>query len=97
MKLGIFVSDFRYDVKTLDKVKTDEIGIFLVQDGVYNAVLKENGKSSDILEKGKVFALGDDIKFRGFKEDQVDERVEVVGYEDIVDLMMNNYEKLIWL
>lgn len=97
MKLGIFVSDFRYDVKTLDKVKTDEIGIFLVQDGVYNAILKENGKSFDILEKGKVFALGDDIKFRGFKEDQVDERVEVVGYEDIVDLMMNNYEKLIWL
>ncbi|GBE55718.1 MAG TPA: hypothetical protein ENH28_02025 [Euryarchaeota archaeon] len=97
MKLGIFVSDFRYDVKTLDKVKADEIGIFLVQDGVYNAVLKENGKSSDILEKGKVFALGDDIKFRGFKEDQVDERAEVVSYEDIVDLMMNNYEKLIWL
>lgn len=97
MKLGVFVSDFRYDAESLDKLKADELGIFLVQDGVYNAVIKEGSSPPGILDKGAVCALGDDIKFRGFSDEQVDERVKVVEYGDIVDMIVNDFDKLLWL
>jgi len=97
MKLGVFVSDFKYDAQTLDKLQADEVGVFLVQDGVYNAVLKENGSPSKILDKGRVCALKDDVKFRGFSEDQIDDKVKPVSYDDIVDMMVNDFDQLVWL
>ncbi len=98
MKLGVFVSDFKLTVDTLDRLKADKLGIILVLNGVYHATLKENGKSSSLMDKtSNLYALSEDLQTRGIKDSDVDKRVKVVNYGELVDLMMNEYEKLAWL
>ena len=98
MKLGVFVSDFQSTVNTLDRLKSDQLGVFLVQNGVYHAAVLENGKGSPILDAApRVYALREDLETRGFAADAVDTRVKVVGYGDIVDLIFSDYPKLAWL
>ena len=98
MKLGVFVSDFKLTVDTLDRLKADKLGLILVQNGVYHATTKENGESSSLLDKtANLYALSDDIQIRGLKETDVDKRVKVVNYNDIVDLIFNDYDKIAWL
>jgi sulfur relay protein TusB/DsrH len=98
MKLGVFVSDYQSTVNTLERLKSDQLGIFLVQNGVYHAAIAENGRGSAILDAApRVFALREDLETRGFAADAVDARVKVVGYGDIVDLIFSEYPKLAWL
>ncbi|MBI5203997.1 MAG: sulfurtransferase complex subunit TusB [Nitrospirae bacterium] len=98
MKLGVLVSDYKLTVDTLDRLKADKLGIILVLNGVYHATLKENGKSSSVLDKtSNLYALSEDLQTRGIKDSDVDKRVKVVNYGELVDLMMNEYEKLAWL
>lgn len=98
MKVGAFVSDYKSAHDTLDRLKSDQLGIFLVQNGVYHAAVKEAGKSSPVLDKStKIFALREDLETRGFSPETVDQRVQVIGYGDIVDLIFNEYPKLAWL
>ncbi len=98
MKLGVFVSDYKLTSDILDRVKADKLGIILVQNGIYHATTKENGKSSSLLDKTpNVYALADDIQVRGLKVSDVDKRVKVVSYGDIVDLMFNDYDKTAWI
>ena len=98
MKLGVFVSDYQVGVGTLERLKSDQLGIFLVQNGVYHAAIAENGRGSAILDAApRVFALREDLETRGFAADAVDARVKVVGYGDIVDLIFSEYPKLAWL
>jgi sulfur relay protein TusB/DsrH len=98
MKLGVFVSDFKLTADTLDRLKADKLGIILVQNGVYHAATKENGKSSPLLDKtANLYALSEDIQIRGLKTADVDERVKVVNYGDVVDLIFNEYDKVAWL
>lgn len=98
MKLGVFVSDFALTTDTLDRTTADKLGIILVQNGVYHATTKVDGKASSLLDKTQnLYALGDDITIRGLKASDVDSRVKVVTYGDIVDLMFNDYEQIAWL
>ncbi|MBU1262307.1 sulfurtransferase complex subunit TusB [bacterium] len=99
MKLGVFVSDLRGNEDMLERLKIEGIGVFLVGNGVYHALSKENGKSSAVLQKQGIeyYALTEDLQTRGFTAIDVDSKVNVVTYEDVVDLMMNTYEKLVWL
>lgn len=98
MKLGVFVSDYQSTVNTLERLKSDQLGIFLVQNGVYHAAIAENGRGSAILDAApRVFALREDLETRGFAADAVDARVKVVGYGDIVDLIFSEYPKIAWL
>jgi sulfur relay protein TusB/DsrH len=98
MKLGVFVSDYQTAVNTLDRLKSDTLGIFLVQNGVYHATLAENGKGSALLDAApRIYALREDLETRGFAADAVDSRVKVVGYGDVVDLIFSDYPKLAWL
>ena len=98
MKLGVFVSDYQSSVNTLERLKSDQLGIFLVQNGVYHAAVSENGKGSAILDAApRIYALREDLETRGFAADAVDARVKVVGYGDIVDLIFSDYPKLAWL
>jgi sulfur relay protein TusB/DsrH len=98
MKLGVFVSDYTLTVDTLDRLTFDTFGIFLVENGVYHAVVADAGKGSPILEKAKrIYVLREDLQTRGYAEEAVDARVKVVGYGDIVDLIFNDYPKLAWL
>jgi sulfur relay protein TusB/DsrH len=43
------------------------------------------------------YVLADDLETRGFTAQQVNPKVKVVSYGDIVDLIMNDYEKTAWL
>ena len=98
MKLGVFVSDYTLTVDTLDRLVSDKLGIFLVQNGVYHATVTQDGKGSPLLEKApRVYVLREDLETRGFAADAVDARAKVVGYGDIVDLIFSDYPKIAWL
>ncbi len=98
MKLGVFLSDYRTGADVLDRLTADKLGIILVGNGVYNAAVKENGKASSVLEKKALFyVLAEDLESRGFTAANVDSRVKVVTYGDVVDLIFNDYEKTIWI
>jgi sulfur relay protein TusB/DsrH len=99
MKLGLFYSDLRGMEETYNRLIAKDLGVFLVSNGVYHAVLKENGKSSPILDKkGVTFhVLKEDLQTRGLSDGEVDSRVKVISYDDLVDLIMDKYEKLAWL
>ncbi|MDA8086756.1 MAG: sulfurtransferase complex subunit TusB [Nitrospiraceae bacterium] len=98
MKLGVFVSDYKLAVETLDRMKGENVGIILVQNGVYHAVLKEGGKESALLDKTpRLYALSEDLQTRGLSPDKVDKRVKVVDYSGLVDVIFNDFEKVAWL
>lgn len=96
MKLGIFVSDYTLTTDTLDRVKAD--GLILVANGVYHATLKEGGKASSLLGKAKnLFVLSEDLQARGIADSDVDSKVKVVTYGDLVDVVFNDFEQIAWL
>ena len=98
MKLGVFLSEYRAGADVLDRLTADKLGIILVGNGVYNAAVKENGKASSVLEKkASFYVLAEDLESRGFTAANVDSRVKVVTYGDVVDLIFNDYEKTIWI
>ncbi len=99
MKLAVFLSDWRRTEDTLERMKADTMGIILVENGIYHAVVKENGKESPVLSKAGAtyYALSDDLETRGYTAANVNSKVKVVSYGDIVDLIMNDYEKTAWL
>jgi len=98
MKLAVFVSDFKLASDTLDRLKADKLGIIFVANGVYHATTKENGKSSSLLNKTpNLYALFEDIQTRGMNDENVDKRVKVVNYSDVVDLIFNEYDKSAWI
>jgi sulfur relay protein TusB/DsrH len=98
MKLGVFVSDFRTSVDILDRLQAEKMGIIFVGNGIYHATVKEDGKTSPVLEKkASFYALTEDLESRGFSGESLDSRVKQVTYSDVVDLIFNDYEKLVWL
>lgn len=98
MKLGVFLHQYTASNDTLMKLKADKLGIILVQNGVYHAALKEAGKASPVLGKGTaVYALSEDVASRGLDPSSLDGSVKLVDYDGLVDLIFNDYEKLIWL
>lgn len=98
MKLGVLVSDFRNMENTLSRLKADTLGIIFVSNGVYHAKVKEGGKQSWVLEKSPhLYALAEDLQTRGFAETDIDSRVKAINYNDLVDLIFNEYEKIVWV
>ena len=98
MKLAVFVSDFRNTVDTLDRLKPEKLGVILVGNGVYHAVIKENGAPSPLLKTpADFYALSEDLETRGINTSDVKSNVKVISYGDIVDLIFNDYEKTAWL
>ncbi len=100
MKLAAIVSDWRRTESTFERLKAEKLGVILAQNGVYHAVLKENGQPSPVLGKdgAEFYVLKEDLETRGYGEgDLVDGKVKVITYGDLVDLIMNDYEKTAWL
>ncbi len=98
MKLAVFVSDYRNTVDTLERLRAEKLGIIFVQNGVYHAATKENGNPSPLLKNSADFyALSEDLETRGLSSSDVDSKVKIVTYNDIVDLIFNDYEKTAWL
>ena len=99
MKLAVFLSDWRRTEDTLERMKAEKMGVVLVGNGIYHAVVKENGKDSPVLSKAgaSFYVLADDLETRGYTANNVNSKVKVISYGDIVDLIMNDYEKMAWL
>ena len=99
MKLALFLSDWRRTEDSFERIKADKMGVILVGNGVYHAVVKENGKDSPVLSKtgASFYVLSDDLTTRGYTAENVNSKVKVVSYGDIVDLIMNDYEKTAWI
>ncbi len=99
MKLAVFLSDWRRTEDSLERLNADKLGIILVENGIYHAVTKENGKDSPVLAKAgaNFYVLSDDLETRGYTAANVNPKVKVVNYGDIVDLIMTDYEKTAWL
>jgi sulfur relay protein TusB/DsrH len=99
MKLVAFVSDYKMTVDTLDRLKPEKLGIVLVQNGVYHATAKENGKPSSMLNySADYYVLQEDLETRGLSgANVVDSKVKVITFGDVVDLIFNDYEKSAWL
>jgi sulfur relay protein TusB/DsrH len=98
MKLAVFVSDYRLNVDTIDRLNPAKLGIILVQNGVYHATLKENGALSSLLGKNADFyVLMDDLETRGLASKDIGSNVKIISYGDMVDLIFNDYEKTAWL
>ncbi len=94
MKLGVFVSDYNLTTDALDRFKFEKLGIILVQNGIYHA----SAKGSALLDKTpNLYVLSDDVQIRGLKDADLDKRVKVVNYGDVVDLIFNEYDKIAWL
>ncbi len=98
MRLGVFMSDLRIGSDILDRLSAEKLGIILVGNGVYHATVKENGRGSSILDKSATFyVLTEDMESRGLSSASVDSRVKPVTYSDVVDLIFDDYEKIIWI
>jgi sulfur relay protein TusB/DsrH len=98
MKLGVFMSDFKCGSDVMERLTADKLGIIFVGNGVYHAAVKENGAASPLLSKSANFyALTEDLESRGFTAGNLDSRVKAVTYDDVVDLIFNDYEKIIWI
>ncbi|HEX9020830.1 MAG TPA: DsrH/TusB family sulfur metabolism protein [Nitrospirota bacterium] len=99
MKLAVFLSDWRRTEDSFERLKADKMGVVLVGNGIYHAVVKENGKDSPVLSKAgaNFYVLRDDLEIRGYTDAKVNPKVKIIGYSDIVDLIMNDYEKTAWL
>ncbi len=99
MKLAAFLSDWRRTEDTLERIKADKLGVILVGNGIYHAVVKEGGKDSPVLSKAGAtfYALSDDLETRGYTAANVSSKVKVISYADIVDLIMGEYDKTAWL
>jgi sulfur relay protein TusB/DsrH len=98
MKLAVLMSDYRTGSDIIDRLSADKLGIILVGNGVYHAAMKEGGKASSLLDKKAAFyALTEDFETRGISSANLDSRVKAVNYGDVVDLIFNDYEKIIWL
>ena len=99
MKLGVIVSDLRRTENTFERLQAEKLGVILVQNGIYHAVLKESGEASPVLAKegAEFYAVKEDLESRGFGEGDVDGKVKVITYGDFVDLIMNDYEKTAWV
>jgi sulfur relay protein TusB/DsrH len=99
MKIAAFVSDYKSTVDTLDRLKPEKLGIILVQNGVYHATTKEDGNPSSMLNySADYYVLQEDLETRGYTSaDVIDSKVKVIAISDVVDLIMNDYEKSAWL
>jgi sulfur relay protein TusB/DsrH len=98
MKLGVFVSSHKCGTEMIDRLSADKLGIIFVGNGVYRATVKEAGKADPLLQKtANFYVLADDLETRGFTSANIPGNVKVVSYGDVVDLIFNDYEKIVWI
>jgi len=98
MRLGIIVSDYRNMDATLSRLSAERMGVILVSNGIYHATIKEEEMTSPVLGiTHEIYALTEDVQTRGFSGSDIDTRVKPITYDDLVDLIFNDYEKVIWI
>jgi sulfur relay protein TusB/DsrH len=71
----------------------DEATVVLFEDGVYNALQEERARSLDQVAT-EVFVAQDDLQARGFSGDDL-KTGKAVGYDDIVETIMERTDKTV--
>ncbi len=78
--------------------KGNGVTLFLLQDAVYLALARGHGARTavcELLELGAAISvLEEDLCLRGFDPLQLDRRVRVAGYPDLVEEMMERHERV---
>jgi len=98
VKLAVLMSDYRCGMDMIDRLSAELLGIIFVGNGVYHAATKEGGTASSLLDKkAQFYALTEDFETRGITAGNLDSRVTAVNYGDVVDIIFNDYEKVIWI
>lgn len=99
MKLGVILTEARRTEQTYERLQAEKLSVVLAGNGVYHAVVKENGATSKVLEKAADFyVLTEDLETRGYTAaDLVDAKIKPIGYDGLVDLIMNENDKFVWL
>lgn len=88
-------SPWQCDIDGLQRMLRDGDALLLIQDGVLAAV--EGSRYVEILTNTpiKVYALKDDIDARGLAG-QISARIDVVGYNDFVNLAVAHTSQMNW-
>jgi sulfur relay protein TusB/DsrH len=79
--------------------KSDRVGVALIHDGVigYNKKGKIPLANQDLLNLGvPVFALTPDLKARGISLEDLHEKVKLMEYGELVDLLENSKKIISW-
>ena len=66
----------------LTLAKESGADVVLLQNGIYFAQKKLLGAFS-----GAVYVLGDDKRLRGLKDSEMDERVKIINYDKLTDII----------
>ncbi len=99
MKLGVILTESKRTEDTFERLQADKLSVVLAGNGIYHAVIKENGNPSKVLDKAADFyVLTEDLESRGFTSaDLIDSKVKPVDYDGLVDLIMDEHDKFVWL
>ena len=79
--------------------KNDRVGVALVHDGVigYNKKGKIPLANQELLNLGiSIFALTPDLKARGISLEGINEKVKLIKYGELVDLLENSKKIISW-
>jgi sulfur relay protein TusB/DsrH len=68
----------------LTLAKESEADLVLLQNGVYFAQKERIGAFS-----GAVYILDDDKRLRGLKDSEMDDRVKLINYDKLTDIIMS--------
>ena len=99
MKLGVILSENVRTESTYERLQAEKLSVVLAGNGIYHAVIKTNGKPSGVLDKNADFyVLTEDLESRGFTSaDLVDSKIKPIGFDGLVDLIMDQHDKFVWL
>jgi len=84
------------ELASMQREEGNDVGIVLMQDAVLITKKSEKSKMlEEIMAIGiKIYVIDADCKARGISE-MVIEDVKKVGYEEFIDLLMEDYEKTV--
>lgn len=79
-------------IKSAPDTNDGTLGLTLAKDGRADLILLQNGVFFAQKERlgsfpGTVYVLDDDKKLRGLKDSELDERVKVIDYDKMTDLI----------
>ena len=73
----------------------NEVGIYLLQDGVFHALSGKNAMGLISEEKIRCYFLEEDLIMRGFRNTDLIPQARPSSYEELVDLMSGRYDTTI--
>ena len=85
-----------YELASMQKEEGNDVGMVLMQDAVLITKKSEKSKMlEEIMANGiNIYVIEADCNARGINE-MIIEGVKKVGYEEFIDLVMENYEKTV--